>query len=269
MPRPCSDRHRRLRPRLQDHVERHGRHRRRRRHPLPPRRAADGHGVLSVPPDRALQARHPALRGGPRRRRHPAQRRGRGVRRALCADAEGPGAARHGLPLHLPGGQGGPRHRRQGLRPPRPLPPARRKSSTRSCRTSPTSPAPTSASSRRRDPMPIQPTAHYAMGGLPTDLDGRVIRDADGNAIPGLYSAGENACVSVHGANRLGTNSLVDLVVFGRRAGTAHARVRPQEPICRRCRPIPSSWPGPRSPTCSRGRRASASPIIRQRAARR
>jgi len=67
--------------------------------------------------------------------------------------------------------------------------------------------------------MPIQPTAHYAMGGIPTDLDGRVLADADGNTIPGLYSAGENACVSVHGANRLGTNSLVDLVVFGRRAG--------------------------------------------------
>ena len=71
----------------------------------------------------------------------------------------------------------------------------------------------------KRDPMPIQPTAHYAMGGIPTDLDGRVLADADGNTIPGLYSAGENACVSVHGANRLGTNSLVDLVVFGRRAG--------------------------------------------------
>ncbi|MGH2557433.1 MAG: succinate dehydrogenase flavoprotein subunit [Thermomicrobiales bacterium] len=68
-------------------------------------------------------------------------------------------------------------------------------------------------------PVPVQPTAHYAMGGLPTDLDGRVIRDEHGTAIPGFYSAGEAACVSVHGANRLGTNSLVDLVVFGRRAG--------------------------------------------------
>jgi succinate dehydrogenase / fumarate reductase flavoprotein subunit len=68
-------------------------------------------------------------------------------------------------------------------------------------------------------PVPIQPTAHYAMGGLPTDIDGRVIRDPEATVIPGLYSAGEAACVSVHGANRLGTNSLVDLVVFGRRAG--------------------------------------------------
>ena len=67
--------------------------------------------------------------------------------------------------------------------------------------------------------VPIQPTAHYAMGGLPTDVNGRVIKDALANPIPGFYSAGESACVSVHGANRLGTNSLVDLVVFGRRAG--------------------------------------------------
>jgi succinate dehydrogenase / fumarate reductase flavoprotein subunit len=68
-------------------------------------------------------------------------------------------------------------------------------------------------------PIPIQPTAHYAMGGLPTNVEGQVIRDAKGTVIPGFYSAGEAACVSVHGANRLGTNSLVDLVVFGRRAG--------------------------------------------------
>ncbi len=71
----------------------------------------------------------------------------------------------------------------------------------------------------KTQPVPIQPTAHYAMGGLPTDLDGRVVSDASGTVIPGLYSAGESACVSVHGANRLGTNSLVDLIVFGRRAG--------------------------------------------------
>ena len=71
----------------------------------------------------------------------------------------------------------------------------------------------------KTEPVPIQPTAHYAMGGLPTDIDGRVIRDEHATAIPGFYSAGEAACVSVHGANRLGTNSLVDLVVFGRRAG--------------------------------------------------
>ncbi|UCG23456.1 MAG: succinate dehydrogenase flavoprotein subunit [Chloroflexota bacterium] len=70
-----------------------------------------------------------------------------------------------------------------------------------------------------KEPMPVQPTAHYAMGGIPTDVEGRVVIDASNTILPGLYAAGEAACVSVHGANRLGTNSLVDLVVFGRRAG--------------------------------------------------
>ena len=73
-------------------------------------------------------------------------------------------------------------------------------------------------------PMPVQPTAHYAMGGIPTDIEGRVIMDVDNKILPGLYSAGETACVSVHGANRLGTNSLVDLVVFGRRSGVHMAQ---------------------------------------------
>lgn len=70
-----------------------------------------------------------------------------------------------------------------------------------------------------KQPIPIQPTAHYAMGGIPTNLNAEVIRDGSETVIPGLYAAGEVACVSVHGANRLGTNSLTDLVVFGRRAG--------------------------------------------------
>lgn len=69
------------------------------------------------------------------------------------------------------------------------------------------------------EPMPIQPTAHYAMGGIPTNVDSEVINDENGTVVRGLYAAGECACVSVHGANRLGTNSLVDLVVFGRRGG--------------------------------------------------
>lgn len=69
------------------------------------------------------------------------------------------------------------------------------------------------------EPMPVQPTAHYAMGGIPTDNDGRVVLDSENTPLLGLYAAGECACVSVHGANRLGTNSLVDLVVFGRRSG--------------------------------------------------
>lgn len=68
-------------------------------------------------------------------------------------------------------------------------------------------------------PIPVLPTAHYAMGGIPTDIHGRVLIDKDDTVVNGLYAAGECACVSVHGANRLGTNSLLDLVVFGRRAG--------------------------------------------------
>jgi succinate dehydrogenase / fumarate reductase flavoprotein subunit len=75
-----------------------------------------------------------------------------------------------------------------------------------------------------KEPVPIQPTAHYAMGGIPTDTDGRVVVGSEETVVPGLYAAGECACVSVHGANRLGTNSLLDLVVFGRRAGDDAAR---------------------------------------------
>ncbi|HSG44271.1 MAG TPA: FAD-binding protein [Anaerolineales bacterium] len=67
--------------------------------------------------------------------------------------------------------------------------------------------------------MPVQPTAHYAMGGIPTNKFGEVVIDDKGTTIPGLFAAGECACVSVHGANRLGTNSLLDLVVFGKHAG--------------------------------------------------
>ncbi|EWC60700.1 Succinate dehydrogenase flavoprotein subunit [Actinokineospora spheciospongiae] len=72
------------------------------------------------------------------------------------------------------------------------------------------------------EPVPVYPTAHYAMGGIPTNIHGEALRDND-NVVPGLYAAGECACVSVHGANRLGTNSLLDINVFGRRAGIAAA----------------------------------------------
>ena len=75
-----------------------------------------------------------------------------------------------------------------------------------------------------KEPVPVQPTAHYAMGGIPTNVNSEVVRDDKGTVVPGLFAAGECACVSVHGANRLGTNSLVDLLVFGRRAGRQMAR---------------------------------------------
>jgi len=70
-----------------------------------------------------------------------------------------------------------------------------------------------------REPVPIQATAHYAMGGIPTDVNAQVVIDDDNTPLPGFFAAGECACVSVHGANRLGTNSLLDIVVFGRRGG--------------------------------------------------
>jgi len=69
----------------------------------------------------------------------------------------------------------------------------------------------------KKEGVPIQPTAHYAMGGIPTNVRGEVVPSS--TVLPGLYAAGECACVSVHGANRLGTNSLLDIVVFGKRAG--------------------------------------------------
>jgi len=68
-------------------------------------------------------------------------------------------------------------------------------------------------------PMPVQPTAHYTMGGIPTNKYGEAVIDENNTVMPGLYAAGEVACVSVHGANRLGTNSLLDLIVFGKHSG--------------------------------------------------
>ncbi|GAB2546700.1 succinate dehydrogenase flavoprotein subunit [Brachybacterium huguangmaarense] len=72
------------------------------------------------------------------------------------------------------------------------------------------------------EPVPVFPTAHYGMGGIPTNIKGEVLRN-ETDVIPGLYAAGEVACVSVHGGNRLGTNSLLDINVFGKRAGIAAA----------------------------------------------
>jgi succinate dehydrogenase / fumarate reductase flavoprotein subunit len=85
-----------------------------------------------------------------------------------------------------------------------------------------------------KDLIPTQPTAHYCMGGIPTDVEGRVLTDEKNTVAPGFYAAGECACVSVHGANRLGTNSLVDILVFGRRAGLRRPRSlsTPDAPKC-------------------------------------
>ncbi len=88
-----------------------------------------------------------------------------------------------------------------------------------------------------REPVPIQPTAHYGMGGIPTNVHGQVVVGPEETVVPGLFAAGECACVSVHGANRLGTNSLLDIVVFGRRGGMSmaeHAESADLAPISKR-----------------------------------
>jgi len=76
-----------------------------------------------------------------------------------------------------------------------------------------------------KDPIPVLPTVHYNMGGIPTNLHGEVILDSSDEIVPGLMAIGEGACVSVHGANRLGTNSLLDLIVFGRAAAMRAAEI--------------------------------------------
>ncbi|MFC2026253.1 FAD-dependent oxidoreductase [Chloroflexota bacterium] len=80
-------------------------------------------------------------------------------------------------------------------------------------------------------PMPVQPTAHYAMGGIPTNQIGEVFIDEHNTVMPGLYAAGEVACVSVHGANRLGTNSLLDIIVFGKYSGLEAAKYANSAPF--------------------------------------
>ncbi len=108
-----------------------------------------------------------------------------------------------------------------------------------------------------KEPIPVIPTVHYNMGGIPTNYHGEVLTKVDGNpdtVVPGLMAVGEAACVSVHGANRLGSNSLIDLVVFGRAAGSAlcgdrAGRVQPRSPgigrgaeLARPSRQVPSRF---------------------------
>merc|ERR1712061_573509 len=82
-----------------------------------------------------------------------------------------------------------------------------------------------------KEPAPVLPTVHYNMGGIPTNWKTRVVKDAENTIVPGLLAAGEAGCASVHGANRLGANSLLDLVVFGRQAADTTAElVKPNSP---------------------------------------
>ncbi len=92
-----------------------------------------------------------------------------------------------------------------------------------------------------KEGVPIQPTAHYAMGGIPTNVNAEVVINEKNKVLPGMYAAGEVACVSVHGANRLGTNSLVDLIVFGRRGGRAMAEYAKRADLL----PLPKGLVGP------------------------
>ena len=218
--------HRRLRAVLfLLHLGAHTQHRRRQRDGAQGRAAAGGHGVRAVPSDRDLRRRLPHHRGRARRGRLPDQRRGRALHGALRAErAQGPGLARRGLAL-------------DDHRNPRRAAASARTATTSTCissistRASSPSGCPGISETAKifagvdvtREPIPVLPTVHYNMGGVPTNHLGEVRAPADGDdpeaIVPGLMAIGEAACVSVHGANRLGSNSLLDLVVFGPRGG--------------------------------------------------
>ena len=261
-------RDRRRGPHLRGVDQRLHQHRRRPRHGGARRPAARGHGVLAVPPDRRLRRRRAAHRRLPRRGRDPAQRQRRALHGALRADAEGPRAARLRLALHGPGDQGRARLRpAQGLHRPRHDAPRRRDDQE-------------APAERARDRPQLRQRRHHARAdpGRADDPlpDGRradqrprpgrrrrraAIRTA---VVPGLYAVGECSCVSVHGANRLGTNSLLDLLVFGRAAGN-HI-VASQAGAAQAHRPLPAhahdftaarAWRGStRAPAASTRRRS-------------
>lgn len=110
----------------------------------------------------------------------------------------------------------------------------------------------------KAEPIPVAPTTHYAMGGVPTDVNGQVLAAGEGALVAGLYAAGETACVSVHGANRLGTNSLLDIIVFGRRAG-AHAG---EFAAAAALAPLPGDAADHTSALAARWRRNSRGPTV-------
>ena len=223
VPRASDDpRDRRLRPRvLLLHLGAHL-HRRRRRHGAARGPAAAGHGVRAVPSDRHLRRRLPDHRRRARRGRHPAQLQRRALHGALRAERQGSRLARRREPRDDDRDSRRPRRRRStrttstctsSTSAPT--------SSTSGCRASPRPRRSSPASTSRKQPIPVLPTVHYNMGGIPTNYHGEVVTLKNGNpdsVVPGLMAVGEAACVSVHGANRLGSNSLLDLVVFGREA---------------------------------------------------
>ena len=126
---------------------------------------------------------------------------------------------------------------------PAPRPSRSRKSCTSGCPASPKARKIFAGVDVTREPIPILPTVHYNMGGIPTNYHGEVLTKKDGDpdcVVPGLMALGEAACVSVHGANRLGSNSLIDLVVFGRAAALRCAEILDARATSsRNCRRIP------------------------------
>ena len=113
-----------------------------------------------------------------------------------------------------------------------------------------------------KQPIPVLPTVHYNMGGIPTNYHGEVLTSDGDNpdtVVPGLMAVGEAACVSVHGANRLGSNSLIDLVVFGRAAGLRAAEVVERDAL------VPRRAPGTPPRATSTASTASATPTARPR----
>ena len=222
-------------------------HRRRRRHGAARRPAAAGHGVRPVPPDRHLRRRRAHHRGRARRGRLSDQLRGRALHGALCPvaprispratsssrsmameirEGRGVGKDKDHIYLHLDHIDPKVLHER--------LPGITETGKI------------FAGVDLTRQPLPVTPTVHYNMGGIPTNYHGEVVTLKDGNpdaVVPGLFAVGEAACVSVHGANRLGSNSLIDLVVFGRATGLrideiAQARHAAQ----RRCPRARRSW---------------------------
>ena len=154
--------------------------------------------------------------------------------------------ARHGQPLDDHRDPRRPRRRpAQGPHPPRPDPPRTRGHPREAAGHRRDGEASSPASTSTKQPIPVLPTVHYNMGGIPTNYHGEVVHAANGNpdtVVPGLYAIGEAACVSVHGANRLGSNSLLDLVVFGRAVANRCAEtIKPERARTSRCRRSPAT----------------------------
>ena len=202
---------------LQQLHQRHHQRGRRHGHGLLRRRSPQGHGVRPVPPHRPLHHPHPHDRRGPRRRRLPAQRPGRALHGALRAQVHGAGAratsppARSQTEINEGRGINGQGYVHLDLRHLGAEKILERLPGIRDLAIHFEGVDPI------EEPIPVSPCQHYSMGGIDTDVDGRTV-------MPGLYAAGECACVSVHGANRLGGNSLLETIVFGRRAGAEVVR---------------------------------------------